>query len=73
MSIHLKLWKVCRDKEEYESGKYSGLRPDCSCGCKFFHPLTGKEGMDWGVCINPESSRAGLLTFEHMSCDRFEK
>lgn len=41
--------------------------PDCSSGCKFFAKLAGKLGSDWGVCANPESHRAGLLTFEHQA------
>ncbi len=49
--------------------------PDCSCGCKFFYELKnrGEEhlGMDWGVCGNPASHRAGLLTFEHQGCQQF--
>lgn len=45
---------------------------DCSCGCKFYQPLEGKEGADWGVCFNPDSPRAGLLTFEHQGCQNFE-
>jgi len=27
--------------------------------------------MDWGVCANPKSPRAGLLTFEHQGCPAF--
>ena len=48
--------------------------PQCSdgLGCKFFHALEGARGMDWGVCGNPESHRAGLLTFEHQGCPKFE-
>jgi hypothetical protein len=74
---HDELWKVAKclptDFEPY------GLRPDdergadCSCGCKFFHELEGSRGMDWGVCGNPKSPRAGLLTFEHMGCKFFEE
>jgi len=45
---------------------------DCSCGCKHFIPLEGSIGADWGVCCNPESPRAGLLTFEHQGCPEFE-
>jgi hypothetical protein len=41
--------------------------PDCSNGCKFFVPLNGDLGNDWGVCSNPESPRAGLLTWEHQT------
>lgn len=55
--------KVNRD-EDWE--------PDCSCGCKHFLPLDGKLRFDWGVCANPRSPRAALLTFEHMGCREFE-
>ena len=45
--------------------------PDCSAGCKWFVPLYDKEwdgqDADWGVCTNPNSARAGLLTFEHQA------
>jgi hypothetical protein len=44
---------------------------DCSCGCVHFLPLNGEVGMDWGVCANPKSPRAGLLTFEHQGCPEF--
>jgi mRNA interferase MazF len=54
-----------RDREEDE-----GL--DCSCGCRYFHPLAGQRGYDWGICTSPRSPRAGLLTFEHMGCKEFE-
>jgi hypothetical protein len=47
--------------------------PDCSCGCRFFSPLAGNLGMDWGVCINPQSPRCALLTFEHQGCGAFEQ
>jgi hypothetical protein len=30
--------------------------------------LLGDLQTDWGVCTNPKSPRAGLLTFEHMGC-----
>ena len=46
--------------------------PDCSCGCKYFIPLEGTLGMDWGVCANSTSPRVGLLTFEHQGCKAFE-
>lgn len=45
---------------------------DCSCGCRHYVLLEGKEGSDWGVCTNPRSPRAGLLTFEHQGCEFFE-
>lgn len=41
--------------------------PDCSCGCRWFVPLKGKLGFDWGVCNKVDSPRAGMLTFEHQT------
>ncbi len=70
MATHEELWKICRDTEAYRQGTDTNQHelPDCSCGCKFFHPLAGEAGNDWGICSCLESPRAGLLTFEHMSC-----
>jgi hypothetical protein len=46
--------------------------PDCSVGCRCFLRLNdrGNDDWDWGVCVNPESHRAGLLTFEHQGCQK---
>lgn len=46
--------------------------PDCSSGCRYYRRLVDtsssfKEDSDWGVCTNPRSPRAGLLTFEHQA------
>jgi len=46
--------------------------PDCSSGCRYYRRLIDRfahdvEDADWGVCTNPRSSRAGLLTFEHQA------
>ena len=54
------------DFEPY--GKRDREGPDCSCGCNFYHTLSGDVASDWGVCTNPKSPRVGLLTFEHQGC-----
>ena len=45
--------------------------PDCSSGCKWFvslhDPKYDGQDADWGVCTNPNSARAGLLTYEHQA------
>lgn len=73
---HKHLWKIVQclptDFEPY--GKRSREKDwglDCSCGCKWFLKLEGELRFDWGVCSNPKSPRAGLLTFEHMGCKKF--
>lgn len=76
---HEQLWSVCprpSDLEEWRrlSGQQEGeWLSDCSCGCRWFHPLEGLRGADWGVCFNPMSPRAGMVTFEHMGCRGFEE
>lgn len=69
-------WKVVKklptDFEPFGKRPDDERGADCSCGCKFFHPLEGDAGMDWGVCTNQKSPRSGLLTFEHMGCKFFK-
>jgi hypothetical protein len=73
VATHDELWAVCRklptDFQPY--GDRERDEPDCSAGCRWFHALEGQVGFDWGVCANPESPRAGLLTFEHQGCEKF--
>jgi hypothetical protein len=72
-ATHKKLLGVCLGiNEDYAKWTNNHELPDCSCGCKFFHELEGARGADWGVCFNPKSLRAGLLTFEHMGCKEFK-
>lgn len=76
--LHDILWTLCRklptDFEPYGERDRDTADPcaDCSCGCRHFIPLEGELGSDWGVCANPKSPRAGLLTFEHQGCPQFE-
>jgi hypothetical protein len=80
MQTHENLLKIVIKKEEdYEPWgikkrweKEDEKYPDCSVGCKYFIPLSGELGCDWGVCSNPLSHRSGLLTFEHQGCQKFE-
>lgn len=73
---HEHLWqiaiKLATDYEPYGQTKREAPA-DCSCGCRWFHVLAGRRGLDWGVCANAASPRAGLLTFEHQGCLQFEK
>lgn len=36
--------------------------------CPYYVPLEGVLGFDWGVIVNPESTRFGQVTFEHDDC-----
>lgn len=65
---HSLLKKCCRQWADYMARKMGvdNFGVDCSCGCYYFIEL--QDSGDWGVCCNPESPRAGLLTWEHQGC-----
>jgi hypothetical protein len=67
---HNLLKSCCKNWIDYMAGKMGvdNYNVDCSCGCYFFLSLDGSG--DWGVCCNPNSLRAGLLTWEHQGCPK---
>ena len=71
------LWQACRklpsDWEPHGQRKWHGKRedrPDCNT-CRWFAELF-RTSPDWGTCSNPESERAGLLTFREQGCWQHE-
>ena len=71
------LWQACRklpsDWEPHGQRKWQGKRegrPDCDT-CRWFAELF-RTSPDWGTCANPESERAGLLTFREQGCWQHE-
>ena len=72
-ATHEQLWQITKklpsDFEPYgERSRDDDYGPDCSVDCKWFLPVEGNLGLDWGTCFNSDSPRAGLLTFEHQGC-----
>lgn len=66
-----RMLRLHTDFQPYGSREREG--PDCSCGCKYFKVLDDDDlRYDWGVCVNPESPRFTLLTFEHQGCEWYE-
>lgn len=61
--LHGKLLGVALS-ERYQQGQCGAQ----ALHCPYYVPLEGRLGADWGVIVNPESSRFGLLTFEHDDC-----
>ena len=72
------LWEACRrlpaDWEPFGERKCHGRRresrPDCDT-CRWFVELF-RTRPDWGACANPESERAGLLTYREQGCWQHE-
>jgi hypothetical protein len=67
------LWEACRrlasDWDPHGKRRWLGrreARPDCDT-CRWFAELF-RTSPDWGACANPESERAGLLTFREQGC-----
>jgi hypothetical protein len=59
-------WAQRRNRAESEDWTYD------QCGrCRFWIPLAGRSGYDYGVCANAKSTRDGLVQFEHDSCDAY--
>jgi hypothetical protein len=43
------------------------------CGhCRFWVPLSGALGSDYGACANPASPFEASVRFEHDGCEEFE-
>ena len=74
MDEHERLVRLSiRKPDDYEPyGTTERNSGDCSCNCRFALKLAGSLGSDWVVCSNPASHRAGLLTFEHQGCLKYE-
>jgi hypothetical protein len=75
---HEQLFDIARrlptDFEPWGQRRRDALtQPDCSSHCRFFARLDGGAGLDWGVCVNPLSGRAGLLTYQEFGCLEFER
>lgn len=45
---------------------------DNQCGgCRYYIPLEGRHGMDWGACSGEKSPYDRQVVFEHHGCDAF--
>ena len=70
------LWRVCpqlpSDFEPFGKRLRHQDEPDCS-SCRWYQPLLRAGALAWGTCVNPQSPRAGLLTFRGQGCQYFEQ
>jgi len=68
--IH-KRW-VARRNRDTNQDDYREEWYDEQCGsCRFWFPLAGELGSDYGACANARSPFDGQVRFEHDGCDEF--
>ena len=66
-------WLEQRNRRQ-ESADYDDEWWAEQCGaCRFWVPLSGALGHDYGGCTNPASRFDGRVRFEHDGCDYFEQ
>ena len=67
--IHEKLAEMrFRPDEDKEAMDENGFIKDQALHCAYYVPLEGSLGMDWGIIVNPNSPKFGLVVFEHSHC-----
>ncbi|WJK41074.1 DUF3027 domain-containing protein [Solwaraspora sp. WMMA2056] len=67
-----KCWVALRNRDTARAD-YHEEWYDEQCGsCKFWLPLAGELGADYGACANARSPFDGRVQFEHDGCDEFE-
>lgn len=65
-------WMARRNRRQDSPG-YKDEWYAQQCGaCRFWLPLEGRFGSDYGVCSNAGSPFDGTVRFEHDGCDFFE-
>lgn len=64
-------WLERRNRKQ-ESERYREEWWAEQCGhCKYFIPLMGVLGADYGACTNPSAAFDGMVRFEHDGCVEF--
>ena len=72
LAIHDR-WMPRRNRKP-ESPEYRDEWYVQQCGmCRFWIPLSGELGSDYGACTNPRSPFDGRVQFEHDGCDEYEE
>lgn len=61
------LWGVTLPTREEHRAHAAGYERQC-LHCRFYHPLDGQRGADFGVCFSSLSPYGGRVKFEHQGC-----
>ena len=61
-------WMERRSRKQ-ENSDYQDEWYETQClSCKYYLPLAGEFGVDYGVCSNPKSEFDAFVRFEHDGC-----
>jgi hypothetical protein len=58
----------CQERSDYRDE----WRAEQYGRCRFWVPLSGTWGADYGACTNTASPRDSRVAFEHDGCDAFD-
>ncbi|WP_425341994.1 DUF3027 domain-containing protein [Amycolatopsis coloradensis] len=72
LSIINKRWLERRNRKTWDDSYRDEWYDEQCGGCRFWFPLAGAFGNDYGVCANANSSLDGTARSEHDGCEAFE-
>jgi Protein of unknown function (DUF3027) len=65
-------WVASLNRDMGAPGYRDEWRAEQCLHCRFFVPLAGDLGADWGGCTNSVSNFDRRVMFEHDGCERFQ-
>ncbi|MGP4102178.1 DUF3027 domain-containing protein [Nonomuraea sp. KM90] len=66
-------WVVERHRRTEDPGYQEEWYSEQCGGCRFWLPLAGEMGRDYGACANPAAPFDGRVRFEHDGCAAFQE
>lgn len=66
-------WVAERNRRTEDPGYREEWYSEQCGGCRFWLPLSGELGRDYGACANPASPFDGRVRFEHDGCEAFQE
>ncbi|MFG6194504.1 DUF3027 domain-containing protein [Nonomuraea sp. JJY05] len=64
-------WVRDRNRRTEDPGYRESWYAEQCGGCRFWFPLAGELGLDYGVCASAASPFDGRVRFEHDGCEGF--
>jgi hypothetical protein len=65
-------WLMARNRRQEDSGYQDEWFAEQCGGCRYWIPVTGVLGSDYGACTSARSDFDGRVMFEHDGCSTFD-